>query len=130
MIDSTIVRAHRHRAGAKKVGDDQATGRSPGGLSTKIHTLVDALGNPLGFCLTGGEVHDRAGADEAIPTMAADTLMADKAYDADKRLIEPLIAAGRTAVIPSKANRRVKRADDKHSDGSGHAKASGRAPQP
>jgi hypothetical protein len=43
----------------KKVGEDQAIGRSRGGLSTKIHTLVDALGNPTGFYLTGGEAHDR-----------------------------------------------------------------------
>ena len=48
MIDSTIVRAHQHSAGAKKSrGEDQAIGRSRGGLSTKIHALVDdALGNP------------------------------------------------------------------------------------
>ena len=72
-------------------------------MSTKIHTLVDALGNPVGFVLTGGEVHDLAGADDLIPTMEADTLIADKAYDADKRVIEPLTAAGKTAVIPSKS---------------------------
>ena len=83
-------------------------------MSTKIHTLVDALGNPIGFFLTGGEVHDLAGADELIPTMEAETLIADKAYDADKRVIEPLTAAGKTAVIPSKANRKVRRAYDKH----------------
>jgi transposase len=38
MIDATIVRAHQHSAGAqKKDGEDQAIGRSKGGLSTKIH---------------------------------------------------------------------------------------------
>src|SRR3982075_4099547 len=53
MIDSTIVRAHQHCAGAqKKDGEDQAIGRSKGGLSTKIHAMVDALGNPLAFFLT------------------------------------------------------------------------------
>ena len=83
-------------------------------MSTKIHTLVDALGNPVGLFLTGGEVHDLAGADELIPTMEADILIADKAYDADKRVIEPLTAAGKTAVIPPKANRKVKRAYDKN----------------
>ena len=62
MIDSTIVRAHRRRAGAqKKAGEDQAIGRSRGGLSTKIHALVDALGDPIGFFLTGGEAHDLVG---------------------------------------------------------------------
>ena len=83
-------------------------------MSTKIHTLVDALGNPIGFFLTGGEVHDLAGADELIPAMEADTLTADKAYNADKRVIEPLTAAGKTAIIPSKVNRKIKRAYDKH----------------
>ena len=38
----------------KKAGEDQAIGRSRGGLSTKIHALVDALGNPVNFFLTGG----------------------------------------------------------------------------
>jgi hypothetical protein len=28
----------------------RAIGHSRGGVNTKIHALVDALGNPLGFC--------------------------------------------------------------------------------
>jgi len=54
-------------------------GRSRGGLTTKIHALVDALGNPIGFFLTCGEAPDLVGADHLLPTMAADTLIADKA---------------------------------------------------
>jgi hypothetical protein len=38
--------------------------------------------------------------------MEADTLIADKAFDADKRMIEPLRAAGKTAVIPPKSTAR------------------------
>jgi transposase len=107
LIDSTIVRAHQHSAGApKKAGVDQAIGRSRGGLSTKIHTLVDALGNPLGFFLTGGQAHDLDGADHLLPTMEADLLIADKAFDADRRVLTPLAAAGKTAVIPPKMRRR------------------------
>ena len=41
-------------------------------MSTKIHTLVDALGNPVRFHLTGGEAHDLIGADELLPDMEAD----------------------------------------------------------
>src|SRR5580693_7733356 len=37
IIDSAIVRAHQHSAGAQKTGEDHAIGRSRGGLSTKIH---------------------------------------------------------------------------------------------
>jgi transposase len=83
-------------------------------LSTKIHTLVDALGNPTGFHLTGGEVHDLVGADELLPDMEADMLLADKAFDADERVIKPLTAAGKTVVIPSKANRKHPRKFDHH----------------
>jgi transposase len=78
-------------------------------LSTKIHALVDALGNPLAFFLTPGQAHDLEGADALLPQMQADTLLADKAFDADERVIEPLLAAGKTLVIPPKANRKVQR---------------------
>ena len=45
--------------------------------------------------------------------MAADTLLADKAFDADERVLAPLAAAGKTAVIPPKANRKILRDYDK-----------------
>jgi transposase len=76
--------------------------------------MVDALGNPVGFHLTGGEAHDLAGADHLLPTMQAEALIADKAFDADKRVREPLAAAGKTVVIPSTANRRDKPGYDRH----------------
>jgi transposase len=62
--------------------------------------MVDALGNPIGFHLTGGGAHDLVGADHLLLNMPSDTLIADKAFDADERVIEPLAAAGKTAVIP------------------------------
>ena len=83
-------------------------------MSTKIHTLVDALGNPVGFHLTGGEAHDLVGADHLLPDMEADALIADKAFDADKRVIEPLASASKTAVIPPKSNRKQPRDFDRH----------------
>ena len=82
-------------------------------MSTKIHTLVDALGNPLGFFLTPGQAHDLQGADALLPDMQADTLLADKAFDADQRVIEPLKAAGKICVIPPKSNRKTPRPFDK-----------------
>jgi len=45
--------------------------------------------------------------------MKADTLLADKAYDADERVIEPLLAAGKNPVIPPKSNRKIQRTFDK-----------------
>jgi transposase len=89
-----------------KKDQDQAIGHSRGGLSTKIHALVDALGNPLAFLLTPGQAHDLAGADALLPHMAANRLIADKAFDADQRVRQPLAAAGKAAVIPPRDHRR------------------------
>ena len=71
------------------------------------------MGNPTGFFLTPGQAHDLEGADALLPHMQADTLLADKAFDADERVIEPLLAAGKTCVIPPKSNRKTQRAYDK-----------------
>ncbi|MEH2107347.1 IS5 family transposase [Nostoc sp.] len=113
MIDSTIVRAHQHSAGAKGGSSTEAIGRSKGGLSTKIHATVDALGNPLSFHLTPGQACDLDGADQLLPNILADTVLADKGYDADERVIERLQAQGKTAVIPPKRNRTILRDYDR-----------------
>jgi transposase len=75
--------------------------------------MVDALGNPLSFLLTPGQAHDLNGADEFLPQMQAATLLADRAFDADARVIEPLLAAGKIPVIPPKSTRKARRAYDK-----------------
>ncbi|MBS0648001.1 MAG: IS5 family transposase [Verrucomicrobia bacterium] len=113
MIDSTIVRAHQHSASDKKKDEDQALGRSKGGLSTKIHATVDALGNPTNFALTARQEHDLEGADQLLEEMRQEIVIADKAYDAEERVITPLVRAGKTAVIPSKSNRKEPRDYDK-----------------
>jgi len=82
-------------------------------LSTKVHATVDALGNPLGFYLTGGQACELDGADVLLPQLASGTLLADKGYDADERVLIPWQQAGKTAVIPPKANRKVQREYDK-----------------
>ena len=46
--------------------------------------------------------------------LVADTLLADKGYDADQRVLERLQQQGKTAVIPPKSNRTVQREYDKH----------------
>jgi transposase len=96
-----------------KKDEDQAIGRSRGGLSTKIHALVDALGKPLAFLLTPGQAHDLVGADALLPQMAANLLIADRAFDADQRVLEPLAAAGKSAVIPPRPNRVAPREFDR-----------------
>ena len=80
MIDATIVRAHQHSAGAKNGG--QAIGRSRGGLTTKVHALVDALGNPCNLMLTPGQDHDLTCAQPLLENADPRALIGDKAYDA------------------------------------------------
>lgn len=82
-------------------------------MSTKIHAIVDALGNPIGFHLTPGQAHDLDGADKLLPGIEAEKVLADKAYDANERVIKPLIEAGKEPVIPPKSNRN----DQRHYDG-------------
>lgn len=102
MIDSTIVRAHQHSAGANGGRETECIGRSKGGLTTNIHASCDALGNPTGFHLTPGQVHDLQGADALLPDLLANiqALLADKAYDAQKRVLDLLKKAGIKAVVP------------------------------
>jgi transposase len=85
----------------------EALGRSRGGFSTKIHARCDGKGRPIGFILTGGEVHDGQ-AFLALFRLVEDkikALIADKGYDADA-IREELLFHGVEPVIPSKSNRR------------------------
>ena len=59
----------------------QALGRSRGGLTTKIHMLADALGRPLRFIVTAGQVGDITQAPALIDGQTGDAVLADKAYD-------------------------------------------------
>jgi transposase len=77
-------------------------------LSTKIHVLVDALGNPCKLMLTPGQAHDLTCAEPLLEAADPRALIGDKAYDADP-LIEMLDRRAITPVIPPKENRKVKR---------------------
>ena len=74
-------------------------GRSRGGLTTKIHALVDADGLPIALKLTEGQAHDGRSAADMLDTVVAGTiLLADRAYDSDERR-ETLAARGAWANI-------------------------------
>lgn len=89
-------------------------------MSTKIHATCDALGNPTGFNLTAGQAHDWEGADVLLDDLDACAFLADKAYDADERVLDRLKAVGCEIVIAPKSNRKVQRQDDKHLDQARH----------
>jgi len=71
------------------------------------------LGNPTAFCLSEGQAHDLEGADVFLEHFEAEALLADKAYDADERVIDKLEATGKEVVIPPKSNRKEPREYDK-----------------
>lgn len=112
MIDSTIVRANQQAAKSKKKHGSKALGRSRGGLTTKIHLLCDALGNPLKFIITGGEVADCTQALPLLEHHSAAYVLADKEYDSNE-IIDYIQKNGATPVIPPKKNRIEQRYYDK-----------------
>lgn len=82
IIDGTIIRAHSCSAGYGKDSQIQeALERSKGGFTTKIHALVDALGNPLKFILTPGQRNEITQASALVEDIANSTVVADKGYD-------------------------------------------------
>ena len=85
-------------------------------MSTKLHATCDALGNPTGLHLTPGHASDLAGADALLPGLVphVQAVLADRAYDAQARVLDLLEQAGVTGVIPPKANRTQPRSYDKH----------------
>jgi transposase len=59
-------------------------GRSRGRLTTKIHAVVDANGNPITLKLSEGQAHDGRSAADMLDTVGpGQTLLADRAYDSD-----------------------------------------------
>jgi transposase len=83
----------------------QAIGRSRGGLTTKVHALVDVLGNPRNLMLTPGQDHDLTCAQPLLENANPCALVGDKAYDADS-LIDTLYQRAITPVIPPKPTAR------------------------
>ena len=74
-------------------------GRSRGGLTTKIHAIVDACGLPILLKLTEGQAHDGRSAEDMLGSVGrGDILLADRAYDSNA-LRETLAARGARANV-------------------------------
>nr|WP_306956112.1 IS5 family transposase [Streptomyces sp. B4I13] len=125
-VDSTIVRAHQHAAGARKKGapagepTDHAIGRSRGGLTTKIHLAADGNCRPLAFHLTAGQAGDAPAFPDVMarlrvprerggrPRTRPEVVLADKAYSS-RAIREHLRRRGIRAVIPVPADQQSHR---------------------
>jgi len=104
MIDTSIVRVHQHVACITR-NRRQSMGQSRGGLTSKIHAVVDTNGLPVRLALTAGEAHDNRLAGRLLSRLKSGTmLLADRGYDAD--WIRDLVRQrGAWANIPPKRNR-------------------------
>ncbi|MGW0468468.1 IS5 family transposase [Streptomyces sp. NPDC003027] len=123
-VDSTVVRAHQHAAGARQKGPrtanrDHAIGRSRGGLTTKIHLAADSRCRPLAFVLTPGQAGDAPAFPEVMsrlrvprpvgrPRTTPEMVLADKAYSS-RSIRTHLRRRGIRAVIPQPSGQATNR---------------------
>ncbi|WP_425559229.1 IS5 family transposase [Kistimonas scapharcae] len=112
MVDGSIARVHQHGAPKKTAQDEQAVGKSRGGLTTKIHAAVDALGNPVRFIITAGQTSEFCQALALIEGFSTDYVLADKGYESNV-FITAIERNGAAPVIPPRRSRLVQRAYDK-----------------
>nr|WP_203602567.1 IS5 family transposase [Streptomyces coelicoflavus] len=116
-VDSTVVRAHQHAAGARKKGAhsgepvDHALGHSRGGLSTKVHLAADGHARPLAFTVTAGQAGDAPAFETVMsrirvprigsgrPRTRPLAVLADRAYSS-RAIRSHLRRRGIRAVIP------------------------------
>jgi transposase len=104
MIDTSIVRVHQHAACIAR-NKRQSMGRSRGGLTSKIHAVVDSSGLPVRLALTTGEAHDNRLAAKLLSCLKSGSmLLADGVTTPTGS--EPLSASmGPGRIIPPKRNR-------------------------
>lgn len=84
---------------------DKAVGRTRGGLNTKLHAIVDGLGNPVEFLLSAGNGHDSVHAIELLERIEirGSHVLADRAYGA-KAIRAYISEHGASYVIPPQSN--------------------------
>jgi transposase len=111
-MDSTVVRAHQHAAGAsKKSGGQEAQGlgRSRGGFSSKIHAGCIDESTSVALVVTAGQNHDAPVFDVLIEEVPKDNVLedvvGDKGYDSD-HIRQKTVEKEMNPVIPPRKNRK------------------------
>jgi len=103
-----VLLAHKKSGGQAA----QALGRSRGGFTTKIHLVVDALGNPLRVLLTGGQVHDSTQAFDLLEGLMSAHVIADRGY-ASQAIVTAIEQRPSVAVIPPHQSSKTPREYDR-----------------
>ncbi len=121
-MEPSSGRTKRPRARGKKKGqtpeqsrEEQALGISRGGLSTKIHLLVDGNGLPLSFTLTPGQSSEATQVEKVLAQVSVGgkrgprkrrlrVVAGDKGYDG-KKTLDRFRAAGTKPLVPQRLGR-------------------------
>ena len=117
-IDSTAVRAIRAAQAQKrgrKFKSKKHIGISSSIRTTKIHVVVDELGNPVYIKLTAGQIHDSTQAIEILShlNIKGCNILADKAYGIQE-IQKYIEKQGAKYTIPPKSNTKDKWERDYH----------------
>ena len=82
-LDLTCIKVHKSANGGGKTAD-KAVGRTKEEWNTKLHTIVDGLGNPKEFLLSAGNDHESVHAVELLERIEirGSNILADRAYGA------------------------------------------------
>jgi transposase len=102
-VDSTYVRVHASGANPRGGQEPQAMGPSRGGLTSKVHAIVDRRARPVVLALSAGNIADSIQAPQLfaqVDPARCSTMLGDKGYDSDalrialyERDIFPCLAA-------------------------------------
>jgi transposase len=103
IIDSTIMKVHRHGGGQK--GGQQTKGKSRAGISTKFHAVITSGGHLVEGFLTGGQINDVTVASELSRDIVGCAVIADRGYDSNEFRRE-LAGNNNEPVIPGRKNRK------------------------
>ena len=89
----------------EKYEQNQCIGVTRGGKNTKIHAVVDGIGNPIHIQLSSGNISDVSIAQEVLShvDLKGTIVMGDKAYGA-KELREYIESQNANYCIPPKSN--------------------------
>jgi hypothetical protein len=86
MIDTSIVRVHQHGACIIR-NRKQSMGRSRGGLTSKIHAVVDTNGLPVRLALTAGEAHDNRLAGKLLSRLKSGSVPRESCSIRERRIL-------------------------------------------
>jgi transposase len=103
-LDATHIKGHQDASSPAGGQENQAIGRTKGGLNTKLTARVDARGRALQVTLAPGQRADGIAAEEQV-FAKGQCVVGDKGYDSDK-FREHITAAGGSVCIPARSGRR------------------------